>query len=340
MCGRGRKLTLTNMVMDEVLPGLFRIEVPLPHSPLKSINSWVIPGGDRTLIIDTGMNRKECEGALRAGLDALEVDLGRTDLFITHLHADHIGLVSELRQPGTRVLLGTRESAILEAWSSPEDFFVYMESEGAKLGFPADEIERAKRGHPGVRYSPRTYPPFVHVDEGDTIAAGAYHFRAIETPGHTPGHMCLWDQEHALLVSGDHILGDITPNITSWPELDDALGAYLESLHKVAGLGAVLALPGHRSVIRDVAGRIRELEHHHQARLEEVLALLDDRPQSTYEIASRMTWDIDLERWEDYPVAQKWFATGEASSHLEHLKALGRIVFDEGAGGWVRPAQR
>jgi glyoxylase-like metal-dependent hydrolase (beta-lactamase superfamily II) len=322
------------MVFDEVLPGLFRIEVPLPHSPLKSINSWVIPGGSRTLVIDTGMNRPECEDVLRSGLDELGVNLDRTDFFITHMHADHIGLVSALHRPGTRALIGAHEAAILERWTGPEQFFKYMESESARLGFPAEEIERAKREHPGVRFSPRSYPPFVHVDEGDEIEAGSYRFRAVETPGHTPGHMCLWDEERRLLISGDHILGDITPNITSWPDLDDALGAYLTSLRKVARLGAKLALPGHRLVIRDVAGRIRQLEDHHAARLDEVIALLGDRPLSAYEIASKMIWDIDLDDWERFPVAQKWFATGEASSHLEHLRVLGRIVFDPDANCW------
>ncbi len=322
------------MAIDEILSGLFRIEVPLLHSPLKSINSWVVPGGARTLIIDTGMNRPECEDALRSGLDELHVDLGQADLFITHLHADHIGLVSALKRPGTRVLLGRHEASILEGWTGPEQFFTYIETEGAKLGFPPDELEQAKQRHPGIKYSPRTYPKFVHVDEGDEIRAGTYAFRAIETPGHTPGHMCLWDAARKLLISGDHILGDITPNITSWPELDDALGSYLRSLAKVARLNARIALPGHRSVIRDVASRIRELENHHHMRLEEVLSLVDDHPRSTYEIASMMTWDIDLDRWEDYPVAQKWFATGEASSHLEHLRVLGKIVYDRPGGGW------
>jgi glyoxylase-like metal-dependent hydrolase (beta-lactamase superfamily II) len=83
-------------MIEEVLPALFRIEIPLPGSPLKSINSYVIRALDRTLIVDTGLNRKECLEAMQAGLRELGVDLKETDFFITHMHADHFGLVGRL----------------------------------------------------------------------------------------------------------------------------------------------------------------------------------------------------------------------------------------------------
>jgi hypothetical protein len=50
-----------------------------------------------------------------------------------------------------------------------------------------------------------------------------------------------------------------------------------------------------------------------------------DGPLTAYEIASRMTWDIRCDSWEAFPLAQKWFATGEAISHLRYLKEEGRI---------------
>ncbi|MDD4877240.1 MAG: MBL fold metallo-hydrolase, partial [Dehalococcoidales bacterium] len=83
-------------MVEEILPNLYKIEVPLPHNPLKAINSYVIRAGEQSLIIDTGMNRKECKDVLLAGLEELGVDLQKTDYFITHLHADHLGLVSSL----------------------------------------------------------------------------------------------------------------------------------------------------------------------------------------------------------------------------------------------------
>ncbi len=88
---------------QEVLPNLFRIEIPLPKNPLKAINSYVIKGTERNLMIDTGMYREECMKAMEAGLHELSVDLNVTDFFITHMHADHIGLVSSLATADSKV---------------------------------------------------------------------------------------------------------------------------------------------------------------------------------------------------------------------------------------------
>jgi glyoxylase-like metal-dependent hydrolase (beta-lactamase superfamily II) len=78
----------------EIMDGLYRIEVPLPNSPLKELNSYVIKSDNRNLIIDTGFNRSVCFDALQTGLGELGIDLSRTDFLITHMHADHAGLVA------------------------------------------------------------------------------------------------------------------------------------------------------------------------------------------------------------------------------------------------------
>jgi glyoxylase-like metal-dependent hydrolase (beta-lactamase superfamily II) len=81
-------------MIDEVRPSIFRMEIPLPDNPLKAINSYVIKGEDHFLMIDTGMNRPECMEVMQASLRELRVDLEKTDFFVTHVHADHFGLIS------------------------------------------------------------------------------------------------------------------------------------------------------------------------------------------------------------------------------------------------------
>jgi len=90
-------------MLQEVLQDLFRIEIPLPKNPLKAINSYVIKGPERNLIIDTGMNWEECMNAMQAGLQELSVDLNVTDFFITHLHVGHSGLVSSLDTADSKI---------------------------------------------------------------------------------------------------------------------------------------------------------------------------------------------------------------------------------------------
>ena len=102
------------------------------------------------------------------------------------------------------------------------------------------------------------------VEEGDTFRYGGYCFRAIATPGHTRGHTCLYEPAKKVLVSGDHILFDITPNITCWTQEENPLKSYIASLDKIYGLQVDLVLPGHRRVLGNCRSRITELKGHHQ----------------------------------------------------------------------------
>src|SRR3972149_8189797 len=90
---------------EEILPNLYRIEIPLPKNPLKSLNSYVIKSSDRNLIIDTGWNQEECMNAMQSGLGELGIDLRKTDFFITHFHVDHMGLVPDLATDTSKVFL-------------------------------------------------------------------------------------------------------------------------------------------------------------------------------------------------------------------------------------------
>ncbi len=312
---------------EEVLPGLYRIEVPLPRNPLRYLNSYLIKDRERSLLVDTGMNRDECLSALSASLESLDVDLNRTDLFITHLHADHLGLAAALAAETTRVYFNRVDAAVITEESVGGELYWerYYQIYCAN-GFPPDEARRALDEHPGRRYGLLgRQPEFCLVEEGDSIRAGDYRFRCVATPGHTPGHMCLYDEEKKLFLSGDHVLGDITPNITSWPEVADSLGNYLSSLEKVYALDIALVLPGHRSLLRDCRKRIRELKQHHQARADEVLSALSGGARTAFEVARYITWNIACDSWEQFPPPQKWFAVGETMAHLHYLEQAGRL---------------
>jgi glyoxylase-like metal-dependent hydrolase (beta-lactamase superfamily II) len=307
---------------EEVLPGLFRNKIPLPDSPLKYLNSYIIKDSARSLIVDTGLNRKECLDAMHKGLAALEIDLSRSDIFITHLHADHFGLVPKLVTDTTNILFSRPEKELMESWEG----FGAMVDYAARSGFPKNELEAALDKHPGAKFGADWIPELKVLDDGDRIDVAGYHFKCVTTPGHTLGHTCLYDQDKKILLAGDHVLIDITPNIQCWSDTANPLKDYLASLDKVNQLQIDLVLPGHRRLIDNPKARIGELKKHHALRLDEVLTVLKKGPMSAFQMAAHMTWDIDCESWDQFPVAQKWFALGEAISHLRYLEEDGRIV--------------
>ena len=320
-------------LFEEILPGLYRINVPLPGSPLKATNSYVVKGIDRSLIVDTGWNREDCMTALISGLDECGVDMKQADFFITHMHADHSGLVSTLAAEGARIYFGQADAEIIR--SGTPEHWEKMIGSARKCGFPGEELEKAVGSHPGRRYSSDNPLNISVARDGDTIGVGDYSFECIETPGHTPGHICLYEPAKRVFICGDHILFDITPNITLSVEDGNPLKEYLSSLDKVYDLGVELALPGHRSIFGNQKDRIRELKLHHQARLEEIISILERGKQNAFQVASQMTWDIGFRSWDLFPPAQKLFAFGEAMAHLRYLEEAGDVGWREEQQGIV-----
>lgn len=315
-------------MIEEIQPDLFRVEVPLPNSPLKYLNSYVIRSSDRNLIVDTGLNRKECLDAMHSGLKQLDVDLSKTDFFITHLHADHFALLSKLVTPTSKVFFNRPESEIIEATGWWERMLAYAR----KSGFSENELRKAFQSHPGREFGSDWIPELKILQDGDKIYVGNFSFKCISTPGHSLGHTCLYEPDKKILIGGDHILIDITPNIQCWTDEQNPLQNYLESLDKVNDMHIDLVLPGHRRLITDHRRRIAELKEHHRIRLQEVLSILSDNPMTAFEMASRMTWDLNCNSWNDFPSQQKWFATGEAIAHLRYLEREGSVMRKDSDG--------
>ena len=308
-------------MFEEILPDLYRIEIQLPKSPLKTLNSYLVRGEGRFLIIDTGMNHESCLHAMLTDLEKLGVDLDTTDFYITHLHADHLGLVEHLATESSKVYFNEVEAPIANSViAKPEERVQQFMSLYLAHGFPENEFKKAMESHPGYLYRPKQQIDFCVLKEGDTINIGDYSFQCIETPGHSPGHMCLYEGKEKILVSGDHILSDITPNITCWFELENALKEYLTSLDKIYAFEVELVLPGHRSILNDHRKRINELREHHKNRLHEILSALEKGDKTGWEVSPFITWNIDVSSWELFPAAQKVFAVGEAIAHLDYLE--------------------
>jgi glyoxylase-like metal-dependent hydrolase (beta-lactamase superfamily II) len=271
------------------------------------------------------MNRKECYDEMLSNLAKLGVDLKKTDFFITHLHVDHLGLVEKLATETSIVYFNRIEAEMVSDGSLKEKGWQQTDAIYLANGFPPEEFKVSVESHPRRRFGLTRHVDFCILNEGDNIQAGDFSFHCIETHGHSPGHMCLYDVGKKILVAGDHILCDITPNIQFWYNMANPLGSYLANLDRVYNLDVKLVLPGHRSMMNDQKKRIDELKEHHRNRLSEVVAALQDGAKTVYQVAPQITWDFKYKSWKLFPPQQKWFAFGETLAHLKYLEKEGIV---------------
>ncbi len=313
-------------MIEQLRENIYRIEIPLPKNPLKALNSYFIRGGERNLLIDTGFNQDECRTAMDQAIKELGFSMDNTDIFITHIHSDHSGLAGYLAGPETQVYTGEYTKEGLCGSSRMFDYFgdLIKQSGLMEMGLTSDTSI-----HPGYRYRTVPVSNVTVIHDGDVIKVGDFSLQCINTTGHAPDHMCLYDKTHKILFSGDHILGGITPNNTiwgvPWTIQVDYLAEYFKSLAIINDLDIELTLPSHRGTLTDCYQRIEELKRHHDNRLNNILDILGNESMTGAEVASKMNWDIDIKSWEQFPMAQKLFAAGEALSHLTNLMFKGVI---------------
>lgn len=312
-------------MIEEVYKNIYRIPVPLTGNPLKEVNCYYIKGEDRNLIIDTGFRCDECKEVLTAGLNEAGWDPKKTDVYLTHLHSDHTGLAFEICGPGRNIYISSTDQKYMIRNLRGEEQ-TDKQTRFLQDGFTLEMLQELSVKNPAWIYKPKgDLTAIPTVEDGDVLKVGEYELKVIVTPGHTPGNTMLWEEKHGLMFTGDNILFDITPNITSWPGQADSLGDYLDSLRRVRSYPVKLALPAHR-MTGDYAARIDALLAHHEARLAEALKVIKENPGSNaHTIAGHMTWRIRARNWEEFPIAQKWFAVGECQSHLDYLEKRGLI---------------
>ncbi len=300
-------------------PEIYKIDVPLPDNPLKNLNCYVVKTPEKNLIIDTGFNRDECYFALTEGLSELEIDIDRTEMFLTHLHADHTGLAGRIMKPESTVYMGSVDYAYLRH-TLEGDYWEKTDLAFGSEGFPTDALAPLHKTNPARIFTMQNLIHVTEVEDGDKIQIGGYDFICISTPGHTPGHFCLYLESEKIMFLGDHVLFDITPNITNWHMVHNSLKKYLESLEKISSYDIALALPAHRKNEMNVYERIGQIQEHHKKRLQNTVDILREKQgQTAHDIASKMKWSMRGKDWSEFPMSQKWFAVGETIAHLDYL---------------------
>ena len=178
---------------------------------------------------------------------------------------------------------------------------------------------------PALEFVTVTFPDRV-LYGGETISTGTYDLDVIWTPGHSPGHICLYEPLNQLLFSGDHILPSTTPNVSYHIQSgDNPLGDYISALHKLQNLPVTKVLPAHEHLFTDLPGRIEQIVNHHDKRKTEIQQAMGKEPRRAYEISSQITWNVPGLIWEQFPPLHKRGAVTETIAHLECMRWEGKV---------------
>lgn len=318
--------------------GVRSIEVPIPDNPLGHTLVYVVDTDRGPVLVDTGWDDPDSWDVLVAGLTACATSVDALHgVVITHHHPDHHGLSGKVREAsGAWIAMHAADAAIVRRTreTRPGRWFTYMAAKLAAAGAPEEHLAPLRAPGPRTRL-PGLSPalPDREIVPGELLPLPGRTLRAVWTPGHTPGHVCLHLEErhpgrlpgNGRLFSGDHLLPGITPHIGLYEDPDDTtvtdpLGDYLDSLERVGRLAPAEVLPAHQHAFTDAPSRVRELLAHHEERLTDLRALLAE-PLTLWQLAVRMEWNRP---WERIPYGSRNIAVSEAEAHLRRLVKLGR----------------
>ncbi|MBI2848048.1 MAG: MBL fold metallo-hydrolase [Chloroflexi bacterium] len=312
----------------EVVPGIHLLKVPIPDTPLGHLNSYLVQGERGSLLIDTGWNTEEAFNSLEDQLRGIGLRFRDiTQIVITHMHPDHYGLAGRLKRiTPARLVMHHWETALIEA-----RYVYYAELQNrmskflARYGVPESERKDMETAsEPVLNFVTVAWPDDVLYGV-ETIDLNPFHLRVLWTPGHSPGHICLYDQAKKFLFSGDHILPTITANIPCHVQSgSNPLGDYLNSLRTLNRLHVDVILPAHETVFHDLSGRISQITEHHVKRAEKIVEIMGGKPMDPYQVAARFPWHVKG-TFEGLPVLQKRSAVVETISHLEAMWMAGRV---------------
>lgn len=311
-------------LVEEVAPGVLRVDSWLPFRGLRQVNLWLLRDGDGWTMVDCGIAGARVRDQLNAVFDeALE---GRpvTRLIVTHFHPDHMGNCRWIAERfGLRPFMSTPEwfAAQLALRDLHTDDVAASSRFYARHGMADETIARYAREF--ILYSDSVELPDAYrsVAPGEEIEIDGRVWRVVQGAGHSPALVGLYCRELAVYVAGDQILPKITPNISvvHWDPFGDPLSAYLASLDAIAAEipDDVLVLPSHRLPFRGLHARIGELKAHHADRLDRIRGLLAAAGTLTGAECMQALFGGDLEGQQIY------FAMGEGLAHLNHLCTLG-----------------
>ncbi|SOD72136.1 glyoxylase-like metal-dependent hydrolase (beta-lactamase superfamily II) [Jatrophihabitans sp. GAS493] len=305
-------------------PGLWSVPTVFPDNPLRYVLSYAMQYAGGIALVDTGWSSEASWEGLVSGLGSVGWSIGDVKaILVTHAHGDHYGLVRRIRQHSDAwVALHPADLEMQARVGTPEEYCREEAEWFRRRGGVTGDFELLVGD--ADTFEDMKIAPDRLLSDGDRPLGPGTSLISVWTPGHTPGHTCFYDSGTEVLLTGDHLLPRITPNISTSPFLPtEGLSDYLASLEKLLTLRADEVLPAHEYRFRGLRQRVHDVITHHQERLAEVLRALHDTPGlSTAEVSGLLHWSRP---WEQMRGVQRRFAMGEAHAHLLYLERRGYL---------------
>jgi glyoxylase-like metal-dependent hydrolase (beta-lactamase superfamily II) len=313
--------------VEEVRPGLWSVPVPIPDSPLRYTLSYAFISDAGVVIVDPGWDTADGRQAVAAGLGTAGAALHDVaGVVVTHIHPDHHGLSGWLRgEAGAWIAMHPVEAETLPGRLWRNSQIGHDEDWLRGHGVPDEDLAVLAVDAGRIAHVLGMAEPDRFLDDGDRVPIPGRDVRAVWTPGHTPGHLCLHDAAAGVLLTGDHLLPRISPNIgVNRGDDSDPLTAYLASLGRATSFRADEALPAHEYRFRNIHTRAADLTAHHHDRSAEILRAIDHLAQPTaWAIAAQLTWSRG---WPALHGMMRRMALAETLAHLHHLRTTGDLV--------------
>jgi glyoxylase-like metal-dependent hydrolase (beta-lactamase superfamily II) len=312
---------------DRILPGLWRLRLPLPWSAVPHVNAYAIAAGNGVVLVDTGLHEPGAMRQLERALDQAGLRLEHVRLLVcTHAHSDHYGLAGPIvAAAGCELWMHPNHEHMTRAAGDPDRAFERRFEIARQSGVPAGDLAafEEQRGGQGFGIAEIVLPdrdllPGVEVTT-DLGVWGVY-----ETPGHAPSHVVLHQPGRGLLLSGDHLLGRVSLYY-DYGYTPDPVGEFLRSLDVVAGLDVRLVLAGHGRPVRDAPSLVDSNRRAVRERLERVRSALAGGARTAFDVVPEIV-DRDLPR----PLTVSWGLT-ETLCYLRHLEVRGEASRVDGS---------
>jgi len=305
---------------ERVIPGLWRLRLPLPWPGVPHCNAWAIRSGDGVVLVDCGLYL-EGDGEQPGTLSQLERAMAQvglaleqvSKLVITHAHTDHWGAAAAvMERSGCELWMHPNHAHGSERERDSATALAHIMEIARAGGVPErtllaylDQIKDTPTGIAAI------VAPDHDLVNGVTVDSDLGPWRVYETPGHAPSQVCLFQDERRVLISGDHLLGRISLYYDfGWTQ--DPIAEFLASLDLVDTLDARLCLSGHGKPFTDVRAHIVATRQAVAERLAAARAALDRRPRTALELIPSIYGEQLI------PETANWRLT-EALCVLQHL---------------------